>query len=591
MPNFALSNFSWKKSITHHLRFRYLLLLLISAVVVSVQFTNFDSARGVTLNSDSIASIYIDVPYVQASFVANKADALTENFNFDSTQILPGGYDGAQGTCPTSIAVGNISPTSDCLVYTVDPYFGGATTDSNSGPYDEGTHSTYVATHRRTPLTITFDGPKQYVGFWWSAGSYGNTATFLDSSGQVIAQLNADDIYNSVSTNSDYNGHPGERNPDAIYDQNGNIVCAAGERYDCHEPFVYVHVFAADQKSISGMQIATTGNGFEFDNLTTAESAPQPREGLVKVRDIYSALILPASPCGFGYYFQGWYSDQLFYNFIGNPGETYFPGASNLEIFGSECQSTYVAVEYNYPETGFECYIGGYWHDPNYPAPESIFGYQTISDRCEFFSLLTKPGYRLVAWNTAADGTGTTYNFGDPVDTEYLLLYPIWDLASSNLIAPDVVPVDPRASFIDFPEMTVDGSANILMCIQQSTSVGAIEEAPTIAFDVSGKGTEDTIGVASTTISGDRTAALLISGSLQDVLGTVNSSGGLRSYLSSGNFTSTKYVRIRTVPIATPTSEVTIDSCASASSSSSKTVEIRPLGLTNTLRKGTIQLK
>jgi hypothetical protein len=36
---------------------------------------------------------------------------------------------------------------------------------------------------------------------------------------------------------------------------------------------------------------------------------------------------------------------------------------------------------------------------------------------------------------------------------------------------------------------------------------------------------------------------------------------------------------------------VTSATCADAASSASKTIEIRPLGLTNTLRKGTIQLK
>jgi len=588
MPNYALSNFSQKKSSIHNLRLRYLSILIISAVLVSVQFTNFDSARGVTLNSDPIASIYIDVPFVQASFVANEADALTENFNFDPSQIPAGGYDGAQGTCPSSINVGTISPTSDCLVYINDPYFGGATTDSVSEPFDQGTHSTYVATHRSTPLTINFGAEKKYVGFWWSAGSYGNTATFLDSSGQVIAQLNANDVYNSVSTNSAYNGHPGERNPDAIY-QWGNLVCAAGERYDCQEPFVYVHVFAADQESISGMQLATTGNGFEFDNLTTADAAPQPLERLVKVRDIYSPVTLPeqASPCEFGYYFNGWYADQGFYNLIGYPGDSYFPEATNQEIF--DCQSTYVAVQYLYNDYEFNCYLAGRWQDLSDPAPEYIFNAQEIAENCDL--VLSNPGYRLVAWNTATDGSGTRYDFGDAVNAEYLELYPIWEELSSNLIAPDVVLVDPRANFVNFPEISLDGSANILICVQESNSGGLINESPVISFDVSTKDSAETTGIGAALISGDRTSTLLIRHTRQNVLNTFNSIGGLRAYLSSGNFTSAKYVRLRTLSVATSTTAVSPATCADAAASSSKTVEIRPLGLTNTIRKGTIQLK
>jgi hypothetical protein len=585
----VLSNFSQKKSSFHNLRLRYLSILVISAVLVSVQFTHFDSARGVTLNSDPIASIYIDAPYVQASFVANEPDALTENFNFDPLQIPGGGYDGAQGTCPPNIFVGTISPTSDCLVYTDDPYFGGATTDFISEPYDLGTHSTYVATHRSMPLTITFEAPKQYVGFWWSAGSYGNTATFLDSTGQVIAQLNANDVYNSVSTNSNYNGHPGERNPVAIYDQYGNLVCAAGARYDCQEPFVYVHIFAADGELISGMQIATTGNGFEFDNLTTAEVAPQPLSRLLKVRDIYSPVTLPeqASLCGFGYFFNGWYADQGFTNFIGYPGDRYFPEATNQEIF--DCQSSWVAVQYIYNESEFNCYLSGRWQDLSDPAPEYIFNAQEISEECVL--VLSNPGYRLVAWNTQPDGSGTRYNFGDPINVEYLELYPIWEELSSNLIAPDVVLVDPRVNFVDFPEISLDGSANILICVQESNSGGLINESPVISFDVSAKDSAETTGAGSATISGDRTSTLLIRHTQQNVLDTFNSLGGLRAYLSSGNFTSNKYVRIRTVPVATSTTAVTSATCGDAATSASKTIEIRPLGLTNTIRKGTIQLK
>ena len=62
-------------------------------------------------------------------------------------------------------------------------------------------------------------------------------------------------------------------------------------------------------------------------------------------------------------------------------------------------------------------------------------------------------------------------------------------------------------------------------------------------------------------------------------------------YLTSGSFNSTRYVRVRTLPVATSTTAVTVATCADAAASASKTIEIRPLGLTKTLRKGTIQLK
>jgi hypothetical protein len=110
-------------------------------------------------------------------------------------------------------------------------------------------------------------------------------------------------------------------------------------------------------------------------------------------------------------------------------------------------------------------------------------------------------------------------------------------------------------------------------------------------FDVSAKGSSEASGVGATLIDGDRTSTLLLRHELQNVLDTLNSAGGLRVFLSSGSFTTSKYVRVRTIPVASSTTEVTSATCDGATSSASKTVEIRPLGLTNTLRKGTIQLK
>jgi hypothetical protein len=154
-----------------------------------------------------------------------------------------------------------------------------------------------------------------------------------------------------------------------------------------------------------------------------------------------------------------------------------------------------------------------------------------------------------------------------------------------------VLLVDPRRNFIDFSEAGFENATNLLVCVQESDSGGTILGSPTVSFDVASKGVTDTTGFGSATVSGDRTSTLLIRHTRQNVLDTFNSIGGLRAYLSSGNFTSTKYVRVRTLPVATSTTAVTSTTCADAASSASKTIEIRPLGLTNTIRKGTIQLK
>jgi hypothetical protein len=164
-------------------------------------------------------------------------------------------------------------------------------------------------------------------------------------------------------------------------------------------------------------------------------------------------------------------------------------------------------------------------------------------------------------------------------------------LSESTPRLPDVLLVDPRTDRVDFPQANFENTANLLVCVQESDSGGSILGSPTVSFDVASKGETDATGEGSTTISGDTTPTLLLRHTRENVLSTFNSSGGLRAYLSSGNFTSTKYVRVRTVPVATSTTAVTSATCEDAATSASKTIEIRPLGLTNTLRKGTIQLK
>jgi hypothetical protein len=164
-------------------------------------------------------------------------------------------------------------------------------------------------------------------------------------------------------------------------------------------------------------------------------------------------------------------------------------------------------------------------------------------------------------------------------------------LSESTPRLPDVLLVDPRTSRVDFPQALFEDAINLLVCVQESNSGGTILGSPTVSFDVATKGATDTTGFGSATVNGDRTSTLLIRHTRQNVLDTFNSLGGLRAYLSSGNFTFSKYVRVRTVPIASSTTAVTSATCADAASSASKTIEIRPLDLTNTIRKGTIQLK
>jgi hypothetical protein len=161
--------------------------------------------------------------------------------------------------------------------------------------------------------------------------------------------------------------------------------------------------------------------------------------------------------------------------------------------------------------------------------------------------------------------------------------------SSSSNRAPTVAPVDPRVSSVLLPQLSISGATNVLACLDESDSSGNILNSPVLNFDISTKGSSETSGSGSAAISGDRTTAVRVRHTRANVIDTLNSSSGISVYLSSGTFSTSKYLRLRVVPIATSTS--TSGSCDDAVSSASSTIEIRPYGLTNTLRKGTIQLK
>ena len=161
--------------------------------------------------------------------------------------------------------------------------------------------------------------------------------------------------------------------------------------------------------------------------------------------------------------------------------------------------------------------------------------------------------------------------------------------SSSSNRAPTVALVDPRVSSVLLPQLSISGATNVLACLDESDSSGNILNSPVLSFDISTKGSSETSGSGSAAISGDRTTAVRVRHTRANVIDTLNSSSGISVYLSSGTFSTSKYLRLRVVPIATSTS--TSGSCDDAVSSASSTIEIRPYGLTNTLRKGTIQLK
>ncbi len=215
------------------------------------------------VNNDSI-SVYYDQPFVQGSYAAGTLGTTVENFNLATV-----------GPCPTSLAVGTLSGT--CNVGNPSVYGGAETTTSTQtvGGFGSRFATTVGAVD---PIEITLSGPSKYFGFWWSAGSPGNTVKFY-SGNQLVITLTTQTIMGQFGTlpnpwpgsnlftaidNSQYNkgwyfGNP--RGYSSISPTRASPITAG-------EPFVYLHLFAGG--SLTFDKVVLTGAGFEFDNLTVS---------------------------------------------------------------------------------------------------------------------------------------------------------------------------------------------------------------------------------------------------------------------------------------------------------------------------------
>ncbi|CAN2204007.1 hypothetical protein MCEMRE182_00820 [Candidatus Nanopelagicaceae bacterium] len=227
--------------------------------------------------------VYVDAPNVQGSYVAENfpAASLTDDYNAATTDL---------SNCPVNGQVGTYAYTTtneSCkiLLGTHDGnyVYGGALTTSSS-PTTSGTKSPSVGVFTGSGTTITFTSRKNYIGFWWSAGSTGNTIDFYRGS-FLVATMTGDEVYSAIPKNasvltalngtttytkSNYYGHPKNQ---------------ASE--DVNEPFVFIHAFAVNGFNFDKIKISMSGNGFEYDNLTVANlSTTQlvPKRTLVFIR-------------------------------------------------------------------------------------------------------------------------------------------------------------------------------------------------------------------------------------------------------------------------------------------------------------------
>ena len=249
-------------------------------------------------------------------------------------------------------------------------------------------------------------------------------------------------------------------------------------------------------------------------------------------------------------------------------GTQFWQGAANGSAVGGQYSAWSSGVEPN--NSGGENYAVtnwgtlGIWNDCN----NAICGAGTAKYVIEFGTNATDGGFVNSSSNLAS------------------LSFSLFYATSSQL--PSVLLVDPQSTSFYLPTtINTAGPTNLLLCLNESDASGNNVGSPTINFDVAANGVTTT--GSGTTISGDSTTATYIFGTAANVMTTLNSVSGTQIFLSTGRFSTTKYVKLRAISI-TSSSSIGSKTCASTAYTS-QNIELRPLGLDRILKKGTITLR
>jgi len=185
---------------------------------------------------------------------------------------------------------------------------------------------------------------------------------------------------------------------------------------------------------------------------------------------------------------------------------------------------------------------------------------------------------------TAPGSTGTsvvrfrvTNSFGDTADADATFNI-VTDLTH---VAPTVIPVDPRATFVDLPQVDVVGNSvsKAMICFVQTDSSGNTLGTPNLNVQVR------TAGNATLSTSAATTSEVSINGSIADVESASNSVRISNSTANTAvlNTNASKYIRVRT----SGDDDVSSENCANGTGASrQQIIELRPVQLETTRRLG-----
>lgn len=147
-----------------------------------------------------------------------------------------------------------------------------------------------------------------------------------------------------------------------------------------------------------------------------------------------------------------------------------------------------------------------------------------------------------------------------------------------SIIMPNSVRVDPRATSVFLPRMLFYSFNTLLVCISSNS----------LRFDIGTQGVVDDVLGGDIMILGDQSNYLLISGHSVWVNGYLNSELGMRIFSDSAGI-GKKSVFFRIIDISEPS--INDELCLDGSTSNYRSVQIVPLGLNQSISKGSVGLK
>lgn len=391
---------------------------LVATLVIGVAPAYATTSGGIAL--------YLSGPLVQGAEI-DSAGTLTENFNSLGGSAT---LDGA--TCPTSLAIGtlNTAPSAAACKYRLPGIYGGAGSTTSS-PFTGSGGTDYFGTYNLSDAELTFTFPAggvKYVGFWWSGGNRGNVVTFYNGATE-IARLDTLDLETMLgaappsswpSGNGSVTSMGGTAYPKGHYfgnprgyteypplSQSAALSQGGFGPYTEHRGYVYAYLnlfLTGDQTATS---VKFSGNGFEFDNLTTSTLEQTPAPSLVFAKGLIGKTV------------------------------QFLPGASNTS--GSMVAQASTA-----------------------PANLSTNRY-------------LRSGYSFTGWNTADNGTGTSYGAGDNFNfATDLTLYAQWELTPVSSATPQAPASQLAATGVEHPLGLFTAVGSLILGVVAITSASIL---------------------------------------------------------------------------------------------------------------------